>query len=149
MLRNENKQAKTKYELYKLTICISTTNIWIFFHKFFTCFSHISLLRLSISAQVSKKIFGIINKWWGVQISIRGIGLEKNSKINKREGTFIWHSRVSCWRFFEMERRNSTLEETTIFCEILANPMNKFMITLEKKFLKKRPQRSCLEKKKQ
>ena len=40
------------------------------------------VLRSLISVQVSKKVFGIINKW-GIQII-------------KRWVTFIWHSRVRC-----------------------------------------------------
>ena len=38
---------------------------------------------------MSKKIFGRF-----AEISIEGGGVEKNSKINKRGGTFNWHSRV-------------------------------------------------------
>ena len=49
------------------------------------------VLRSSISVQVIKKIFGIINKWW-VQININK--LEKNQNLTSRWGTFISHSRV-------------------------------------------------------
>lgn len=38
-----------------------------------------------------------------------------------------------------MESRNCIVEETDIFCEILADPVNDFMITSEKKTLKKCP----------
>ena len=44
------------------------------------------VLRLSISVLVSKKIFEIVNKWEGVQISIGRIQKLTSS------GTFIWHS---------------------------------------------------------
>ena len=47
-----------------------TTNMWIFFHLPFTNSWNFDIgmfvLRSSVSVQVSKKIFGIINKW-GVQ----------------------------------------------------------------------------------
>ena len=63
----------------------------------------IIVLRSSISVQVSKKIFGIINKRGGVQISIACLGggrrgcVEKHSKNNKPRGwgTFIWKTRVN------------------------------------------------------
>ena len=43
------------------------------------------LLRLSVSIQVDKKIFRIINKW-GIQINIGGRG---NSKIKKQRGCLL------------------------------------------------------------
>ena len=36
-----------------------------------------------------------------------------------------------------MESRNCVVEETNIVCEIIVDPVNDFMITLEKKALKK------------
>ena len=67
---------------------------------FFTCFSHIQLrnfdsrmfvLRSSISVQVSKKMFEIINKRGGVQISIWM--LEKKQKIITGGGRFL-HGKI-------------------------------------------------------
>ena len=53
------------------------------FHMFLSNFGiGMFVLKLSVLLQVSKKIFGIINKR-EVQISIRGV--VKNSKINKCE----------------------------------------------------------------
>ena len=67
MLRNQYIQAKIKYELLSLTICISNVLYYPYmdFYTFFLTFSYwnfdiaIIVLRSSISVQVSKK--GICN----------------------------------------------------------------------------------------
>ena len=72
------------------------TIIWIFFKHVFQMFFPYSvteililgfLLRSSISVQVSKKIFEIINKREGIQIII-GV-LEKKKKLSRGEGVFF------------------------------------------------------------
>ena len=76
------------------------TIIWIFFKHVFQMFFPYSvteililgfLLRSSISVQVSKKIFEIINKREGIQIII-GV-LEKKKKIIKGGGRFL-HGKI-------------------------------------------------------
>ena len=55
------------------------------------------VLRSSISVQVKKKIFGIINKRGGggeVQVNIGRVG--KNQKLTSG-WTFNWHPRVKVW----------------------------------------------------
>ena len=44
-----------------------------------------------------------------------------------------------------MESRNWTSEETKLFCEILVDPVNNFMVTLERKALKKASTREVFE----
>ena len=68
-----------------------TTNIWIFYHIFFS-YLITEILILECLVQVIKKISGMINNWV-VQISV-GERLVKNSIINKWGGTFIWNSKV-------------------------------------------------------
>ena len=68
-----------------------TTNIWIFYHIFFS-YLITEILILECLVQVIKKISGMINNWV-VQISI-GERLVKNSIINKWGGTFMWNSKV-------------------------------------------------------
>ena len=41
----------------------------------------------------------------------------------------------------KMESRNWKSKENKLFCEILVNPANNFMVTLKRKVLKKKPQR--------
>ena len=43
MWRNEYKQAKTKYELWKLAVCVST--ILPIYGSLFTCFSHLKEIQ--------------------------------------------------------------------------------------------------------
>ena len=73
MLRKECKQAKTKYEHWKLTMCISdvlynqfmdlSSDVFPTFFSYYWNFDiGIFVLRSSISLEASKKIFGITNK---------------------------------------------------------------------------------------
>ena len=82
MLRNEYKQAKTKTELYLTYFQCSTLSIMNLFSHVFLIFNYwnfavgMYVLRSSI-LQVSKKIFGKINKWGGFKITILVGGWKK------------------------------------------------------------------------
>ena len=77
------------------------------------------VLRLSILVQVSKKIFGIINKW-GVQISIWEGSWKKIQKLTSR-GTFIWELRV----FASVNNELNKMNEWFI--------VNKFSLNMKKR----------------
>ena len=66
-----------------------TTNIWIFFHMFF---SYLIFETLILDYLYWDQIFWIINKRGGVGPSKHMV--EKNQTLTSKGGTFIWHSRV-------------------------------------------------------
>ena len=61
MLRNEYKEAKTKYELYTLTTCIS--NVLYYQYVFFTCFP---LVFPYLINKISNKR-GVQIRFWGLE----------------------------------------------------------------------------------
>ena len=106
-----------------------TTNIWIFFKCFslvFFIFSYwnfdigIIVLRSSISVQVSKKIFGIINKRGGVQISIaclgggaEGVRWKNIQKITSKGVGDVYLENKSKHQHFDQSCISSSLERTS------------------------------------
>ena len=83
MLTNTNKQKQSMNFTNQQYVCqiYNTTNLWIFFHTFFSYLMTLRnfdigmfVWRSSILVQVSRKIFGVINKrLMGVQIRIEGV----------------------------------------------------------------------------
>ena len=101
-----------------------TSNIWIFFHIFFTCFLHvflifnswnfnigIFLLRSSISVQLSKNILGIINKREESKVQ----------KLKREEDVYLTLERIYVTTVFTLIYRSDPCYFWVVWKNILLN----------------------------